>query len=77
MRRILNYKCARAGGGDASLMRLAYSRRWWGILSMSVQRAVSSNLQGGNWTPVLGLAQPCEEELLCGVVCPPHESRMR
>ena len=77
VRRLLNYKCTRAGGGDASLLRLVYSRRWWGILSMSVQRAVSLNLQGGSWTPVLGLSSPCEEELLCGVVCPPHESRMR
>ena len=44
---------------------------------MAVQRAVSLNLQGGNWVPVLGLGQPCEEELLCGVVCPPRDSSMR
>ena len=77
VRQLLNYKCARVGGGDASVMRLVFTRRWWGILSMATQRAVSLNLQGGSWAPVLGLTQPCEEELLCGVVCPSHESRMR
>ena len=77
VRKLLNNKCTRASEGDAFLLRLVYARRWWGILSMAVQRAVSLNLQGGNWVPVLGLEQPCEEELLCGVVCPPRDSRMR
>ena len=77
VRQLLNLKCARASEGDQTLLRLAYARRWWGILSMAVQRAVSANLHGGDWMPVLGPAHPGEEELLCGVVCPPCESRMR
>ena len=77
VRQLLLHKCAGSDGSEATLRRLVYSRRWWGILSMAVQRAVSSNLHGDRWCAVLGLSQPSAEELLCGVVCPPDESRMR
>ena len=77
VRKLLNHKCTAVGGGDTTLLRLVYSRRWWGILSVAVQRAIALNLLGGNWAPVLGIVQPSEEELLCTAVCPPCESRMR
>ena len=44
---------------------------------MSVQRAVASNLYGGDWAKIIGPEDLTLEDLLCSAVAPPHESRMR
>ena len=50
--------------------RLIYHRRWWGLLSMAVQRAISMNLLGvdGLIAPVCGM--PSMEALLSAVEAP-------
>ena len=50
--------------------RLIYHRRWWGILSMAVQRAISMNLLGedGRMVPICG--EPSLEVLLSMVEAP-------
>ena len=77
MRKLVNYKCDRFGEGDKKLFKLLYSRRWWGILSMSVQRAVASNLHGGDWAGMLGIMEPSAEELLRAAIVPPQVPRLR
>ena len=62
---------------SSKVLKLIYFRRWWGILSVAVQRAVAMNLLGGDWAPAMSLWPPTEEELLCATVVPPAETRMR
>ena len=77
VRKLLNFKCDSSNATDKKVFRLLYSRRWWGILSMSVQRAVASNLYGGDWAKIIGPEELTLEDLLCSALAPPHESRMR
>ena len=74
---LISLKAQHLGDADARAFKMVYFRRWWGILSIAVQRAVALNLQGGDWTPSIALAQPSEEELLCTTIVPPLESRLR
>ena len=77
VRQLINNKAQHLGDIDTKAFRLIYARRWWGILSVAVQRAVASNLLGGNWMPSIPLSPPSMEELLCATVVPPATSRMR
>ena len=51
-------------------------RRWWGMLSMAVQRAVACNLQGSAWPAVRAFPLPDLEELLTCLESP-IPSRLR
>ena len=75
--RLVTLKAQRSGEADGRLIKLLYSRRWWCILSLAAQRAVASNLLGGDWAPLFCVVAPSDEELLSSAVFPPAESRMR
>ena len=77
VRKLVSAKGRTLNDTNSGLIKLIYSRRWWGILSMAAQRAVALNLLGGPWAPLCEWAEPTEEELLCCPECPPVESRMR
>ena len=77
VRKLIHAKAQALNGIASRVIKLSYSRRWWGILSMATQRAVTSNLLGGDWAPVCEWAEPSEEELLCALECSPIASRMR
>ena len=74
---LVELKARHASDEDCKLVKLVYFRRWWGILSVAVQRAVSMNLLGGDWAPAIALEAPSDEELLCATIVPPSEPRMR
>ena len=74
---LINFKAQNLSDGDARAFKMVYFRRWWGILSIAVQRAVALNLLGGDWTPSIAMVEPSEEELLCTTIVPPLESRPR
>ena len=74
---LVNNKASNLSASDSKLFRLAYTRRWWGILSMAVQRAVAANLLGGSWMPACDWCEPSEEELLTVGTIPPPDSRLR
>ena len=48
---ILKTQSAPAGG--SKVLKLIYFRRWWGILSVAVQRAVAMDLLGGDRAPAM------------------------
>lgn len=48
--------------------RTIYFQRWWGIISVAVQRAVAANLLGADWELHHGIPLPSLEDLLGGVV---------
>ena len=77
VKQLLTLKTQFAPAEVSNLLKPLYFRRWWGILSVAVQRAVAMNLLGGDWAPAIALCPPPEEELLCATVVPPTGTRMR
>ena len=77
VRQLVSNKAHNLNDSDTKLFRLMYTRRWWGILSVAVQRAVAANLLGGDWAPACGWYEPSEEELLTTCTIPPPDSRLR
>ena len=64
VRRLVEHRSRQAPPALRGSFYVIFSRRWWGILSMAVQRAVAANLVGADW-PLIGMApQPDLEELM-------------
>ena len=70
MRQLVTATADRAPPPLKRTYRLIYHRRWWGILSMAVQRAIAMNLLGedGRMVPICG--EPSLEVLLSMVEAP-------
>ena len=74
--RLVEHKASQQPAPLRGSFRVILHRRWWGLLSVAVQRAVACNLAGADW-PGSGLKElPGLEELLTYVEAP-LPSRLR
>ena len=74
--RLVEHKASQQPAPLRGSFRVILHRRWWGLLSVAVQRAVAYNLAGADW-PGSGLKElPGLEELLTYVEAP-LPSRLR
>ena len=76
VKRLVEHKASQQPEPLRGSFRVILHRRWWGLLSVAVQRAVAGNLAGADW-PCLGAFElPGLEELLTHVDAP-MPSRLR
>eukprot|EP00973_Karenia_brevis_P059314 8257394-Karenia_brevis.AAC.1 len=76
VRQLVNYKVQSQPAALQGSMRLWYSRRWWGILSVAIQRAVTFNLAPSLGPQELEFPSPTLEHLVASTIVPPDVSRV-
>ena len=63
VRRLVRFRARRAPPALRTAAAAGWSRRWWGLLGVALQRALRSTLLGDDWR-----APPCSAELPLGEV---------
>ena len=64
IRQLLREKIRNVPSGLQGTLRMALRRRWYGILSIAIQRAVAINLLGEEWEMPTVFPLPGIEELI-------------